>query len=200
MRGVQLAGSVACPKCYRVLPDGMLQGHAEAERCPSCRATLYVRSYPRLQKGFDSASSSTVALSGEGDAVCRFYPELKAEAVCEECGCFLSKKAAIVWSGRDLCMPCLHLLRETKGKDEFLAKRTLYDNTALALILFLSPLSLFTAPVALYYLIRYRKASRGIVPRGKFRWWLAMVLSVGAALGWLFLLILWIAAIVDSMS
>jgi hypothetical protein len=146
-----------------------------------------------------SGKSGKASMSGEGDAVCRFYPDMKADTICDECGCFLSEKAAAAWGGSTFCLPCLHLLREEKGKDDFLAKRALYDNTALGLVLFLSPLSLFTAPVALYYLIRYRKSSRGIVPRGKFRWILALVLSVGFVSGWLFLLILWISAIGDSL-
>lgn len=194
---------VHCPKCHRVLSDEWLQENSRQAPCPACKAFIYIKSYPRLRVAPDSLkdqAASVQALSGEGDAVCRFYPDLKAEAVCDECGCFLSKKAALSWGGRDLCMPCLHTLREGKGKDEFLAKRVLYDNTALALILFLSPFSLFTAPMALYYLIRYRKSSRGIVPRSKFRWWLAMILSIVFSLGWLVLLVLWMAAIVDSIA
>lgn len=197
---MQTLAHVACPKCHRALADEILQDHAEPLACPFCDSSLYARVYPRLRKQSGGRANPAAALSGDGDAVCRFYPELKAETVCDECGCFLSQKAAVSWGGRDLCMPCLHVLRETKGKDEFLAKRTLYDNTALGLILFLSPLSLFTAPIALYYLIRYRNSSRGIVPRTKFRWWLALILSVGFALAWLFLLVLWIAAIVDSVA
>ncbi|MFK5921324.1 MAG: hypothetical protein QM496_04050 [Verrucomicrobiota bacterium] len=194
---------VNCPKCYWRVPDEWMQQHSDQASCPACRASLFIKSYARLRADPDSLRESPIsvqALSGEGDAVCRFYPDLKAEAVCDECGCFLSKKAALSWGGRDLCMPCLHTLREGKGKDEFLAKRVLYDNSALALILFLSPFSLFTAPMALYYLIRYRKSSRGIVPRSAFRWWLAMILSIAFSLGWLALLVLWVAAIVDSIG
>jgi len=198
---METEASVTCPKCLGLLPDGVLQDRSEPSLCPSCRAPVYARAYPLLRAGSDAgAHSGKGSISGEGDAVCRFYPEQKAETVCDECGCFLSEKAAVSWGGRNFCLPCLHSLREKKGQDEFLARRTLYDNTALGLILFLSPLSLFTAPVALYYLIRYRNSSRGIVPRGKFRWWAALILAFGFALGWLFLLILWIAAIVDSIA
>ena len=200
---METAVSVICPKCHTALPDDVLQRRSDTDSasCPACRAPVYVSIYPRLRTGVDlNKGAANSHLSGEGDAVCRFYPELKAETVCDECGCFLSEKAAVTWSGRSFCMPCLHSLRENKGQDEFLAKRTLYDNTALGLVLFLSPLSLFTAPVALYYLIRYRNSSRGMVPRGKFRWFLALILSIGFVLGWLFLLVLWIAAIADSFK
>ena len=137
---------------------------------------------------------------GEGDAVCQFYPELQAEAICDECGCLLSRKAAVDWGGRTFCLPCLHSLREGKQTDDFLARRTLYDNVALGLVLFLAPLSIITGPLAFYYVLRYRDASRGLVPRSRFRWWLALVLSVALTIGWVFLFILWIAMIVRAVS
>lgn len=188
---------VTCPKCHSVLP---LDGESDLATCPACRAPVYAKIYPRLRTGELSGKAvGTSGMSEEGDAVCSFYPELKAETVCEECGCLLSEKASVIWTGNSYCMPCLHLMREQKGKDGFLSKRILYDNTALGLVLFLSPLSLFTAPLALYYLVRYRNSSRGIVPRGKARWVLALILSVGFMLGWLVLLLLWVSAITDSI-
>lgn len=197
---MEATAKVACPRCYRALPDDLLRNRSQGGACPNCRATVLVHAYPRLWKRFDSGGDpGSGAVSEDGDAVCRFYPELKAETICEECGCLLSAQAAVNWGGRSYCLPCLHSLREEKGENEFLAKRIIYDNSALGLVLFLAPLSLFTAPMALYYLIRYRDASRGMVPRGKFRWWAALVLSVGFSLGWLFVVVLWIAAIVESL-
>lgn len=199
---MEAVAKVTCPKCRAVLPDELLQKSSVSEQssCPACRAPVHAWEFPRLRSGdISNEETGLNNVSEEGDAVCHFYPELKAETVCDECGCFMSSKASVTWGARVLCLPCLHQLREKKGNDEFLAKRTLYDNTALGLVLFLSPLSLFTAPMALYYLIRYRNSSRGLVPRGRARWVLAMILSLGFMLGWLLLLVLWIAAIVDSL-
>lgn len=199
---MEAVAQVNCPKCRSVLPDDVLQYHSDSDlaSCPACRATVYAKVYPRLHvESIPKKDSGLNGVSEEGDAVCSFYPDLKAEAVCEECGCLLSEKASVIWSGNSFCMPCLHSLREKKGSDAFLSKRTLYDNSALGLVLFLAPLSLFTAPMALYYLIRYRNSSRGIVPRGKGRWVLAMILSAGIMMGWLFLLVLWLATATDSV-
>ena len=193
---------VNCPKCHSVLPYEVLVSSSASELfpCPACRAPVYAKVYPRLVSGGISGKEvGKRGASEEGDAVCSFYPELKAETVCEECGCLLSEKASVIWSGNNFCMPCLHLLREKKEKDGFLSKRTIYDNLALGLVLFLAPLSLFTAPMALYYLIRYRNSSRGIVPRGKARWVLALILCVGVMLVWLILLVLWLSAVTDSI-
>lgn len=193
---------VNCPKCHSVLPYEVLQTPSASDlvSCPACRAPVYAKLYPRLVSGgILGRGVGKIGVSEEGDAVCSFYPELKAETFCEECGCLLSEKASVLWAGNNFCMPCLHLLREKKGKDGFLSKRKIYDNLALGLVLFLAPLSLFTAPMALYYLIRYRNYSRGIVPRGKARWVFALILSVGVMFLWLILLVLWLSAVTDSI-
>ena len=68
---------------------------------------------------------------------------------------------------------------------------TLYDNVALSLLIlpFLTLiygffLVMFTAPVALYLVVRHRNASRGIVPRGRWRLVLAGALSIFVVLAW----------------
>ena len=144
--------------------------------------------------------ASSARLAQEGEAVCHFYPELQAQAVCEECGCFLSEKAAVAWGDRTLCLPCLHLLRESRNRDDFSARRTLVDNVGLGLILFLLPLTLFTGPIALVYLLRNRQAPGSLIPRGRFRWRLAVALAVVSSLAWLVLIALWILSIVSAVT
>lgn len=194
------APAIHCPKCLAAIP--LAGGRATVEMsCPACRTALTVLPFPRLTAGTgDPGKADDNKFSGEGDAVCHFYPELQAETICGECGCFLSRKAAVDWGGRTLCLPCLHSLREGKKADEFLARRTIYDNVALGLTIFLAPLSFITGPLAFYYVVRYRDASRGLAPRSRFRWWLALVLSVALTCGWVFLVVLWIAMIVRAAS
>lgn len=47
--------------------------------------------------------------------------------------------------------------------------------------------SLFTAPVALYYVIRYWKQPQGVLPRTRVRFVLAAVIAVAQLLGWVVL-------------
>ena len=138
--------------------------------------------------------------ANDGEAVCQFYPELQADTVCDECGCFMSQKAAVTWSGRNLCLPCLHQLREAKSSDAFAAKRTLHDNVGLGLVVFLLPLTLITGPIALFYLIRHRKAPGSLVPRSRLRWRLALSLAAATTVGWIFLFIVWISMIVRAIT
>jgi hypothetical protein len=39
-----------------------------------------------------------------------------------------------------------------------------------------------------------------MVPRSSFRWWLALVLSIGLLGGWVFLFVVWVAMIVRAMG
>jgi hypothetical protein len=153
--------------------------------------------FPRLHSQ-PSAPLSPPAL--DGGAVCAFFPSLRAVKVCDECGCLLSEKASVSWSGGDYCLPCLHRLREERREGSFIARTSLHDHRALALVTLLAPFTLFTAPLALFILLRYRKDRASFSPRSRVRWHLAMVLSllwIGlwtallAVLAWLF---------VDSIS
>ncbi len=199
------AVGLSCPHCRNPIPVALQTAEASPVACPTCRKTSTVRVFPRLHVA-DAPKSVQGTLSAEGDATCSFYPELKAEHVCDECGCFMSEKAAVNWGGKTLCLPCLHTLREKKGKGGYRASVRLYDNMALGLIvpfLLLFPLAFFTiltAPVALYYVIRYRKSSRGIVPRSSFRWWLALLLSLAVNGVWLFLIISWIGLLIENIT
>ena len=140
--------------------------------------------------------------AGEADARCRYLSELKAETVCEGCGALLSQPAAISWAEKFWCLPCVHRLRRDEKGDGsgFVAERKIYDNLALMMVTLLLPLSLLTAPVALYFLVRYRKAPRGLVPRSSLRWWLALIFSMLSLAVWLGLLALSISIMVRSLT
>lgn len=143
------------------------------------------------------------SIAAEADARCRYLPELKAETVCDSCGALLSQKAAAHWGEKVYCLPCVHRLRDSGAVDEgggLLGRLTIYDNLALLLVTLLTPLSLLTAPVALYLLIRYRKAPRGLLPRSSGRWWLALGLSLISLLLWLGFLGIGLSVMIDSLT
>lgn len=191
------AAILQCPRCRSQLNVGEEIEHLD-ESCPVCKSEMKLFVFPRL---FRAPTSSTAGkLSVDGDATCTFYPELKAEKVCDACGCFMSEKAAVRWSGGDYCLPCIHRLREEERSAGFLAKTKRYDYRALALVWLLAPFSLFTAPVAIYLLLRYRKSNVTFVPGGKAVWWVAMISSILMLLGWAFLIVIWVSLIVDGLS
>lgn len=109
-----------------------------------------------------------------------------------------------IWSGEHLCLNCIHDRREVRREEGFVSRRFIYDNAALAIlafpIIFFYPffwMGVFTGPMAVYYLVRHRKASRGFVPRSAFRTVAAWILSVATIAGTLGTIALLIYAIFE---
>ena len=184
-----------CPICAAPIDAG-----AALAECRGCRVKLELSVAPMARSRSEAIAGSIAA---EDDARCRFLPELKAETVCDSCGALLSEKAAAHWGAKVFCLPCVHRVRARDAVDKgqgLLGRLKIYDNLALLLVTLLAPLSLLTAPVALYLLIRYRRAPRGLVPRTAGRWWLALVLSLISLSVWLGFLGIGLSVMIDSLT
>lgn len=186
-----------CPSCRSQLSVQSEVGHLD-ENCPVCRAEINLSVFPRLYR--EPVDKSVPKLADGSQAKCNFYPELAAEKVCDECGCFLSEKASVRWGNLDLCLPCLHRLREEKKSSTFVARSTLHDNRALALVTLLAPFTLFTAPVAVFLLLKNRKNLSSFAPRGRTRWWVAMTLSILWIIVWTVLIVVWSSLILEDFT
>lgn len=186
-----------CPGCRSRLKVGREISFFE-EECPVCRREVSVTVFPRMFREWAVAEAGAPA--AEGEASCSFFPGERAEKVCDECGCFLSERAAVVWAGRDLCLPCVHRLREVEKDSGFIGRTRLQDKRALALVTWLAPLSLFTAPLALYLLLRYRGRPEGFAPRSRLTWWIAFGLAITWLIVWLVLIVVWVSLVLDGFS
>lgn len=186
-----------CPACRSPLKVGRPVSSLE-EDCPVCRARVHVTTFPRLYGDFVRTEED--APSAEGEATCSFFSGLRAQNICDECGAFLSHRASTRWGDRILCLPCLHRLREVEKSPDFIAKTKLYDRRALFLVTWMAPLTLFTAPLALFLLARHRGKAEGFVPRGSATWWIALILALGWLAAWLVLIVIWISLVRDSFT
>lgn len=191
------AAVLQCPACRSPLKVGRQVDRLE-ERCPVCRAEVHLTLYPRLFG--DRPGIAEDAPAAEGEATCSFFPDRRAEKVCDECGCFLSHRAAVDWGGRDLCLPCVHRLRELDRSSDYLGRTKLNDRRALFLVTLLAPFSLFTAPIALVLLFRHRGKPEGFLPRSSAVWWIALVLAIACLVGWIALLVVWISLVMSDFS
>lgn len=191
------AAVLQCPACRSPLKVARPVDLVE-ENCPVCRAPVHLTMYPRLFG--ERLADGEDAPVAEGEASCSFFRELRAERVCDECGCFLSHRAAVDWGGRDLCLPCVHRLREVERSSEYLGRTKLNDRRALFLVTLLAPFSLFTAPIALVLLFRHRGKPEGFVPRGNLIWWLALILSIGCLIAWIVLFVVWISLVKNDFT
>ncbi|MDF1657080.1 MAG: hypothetical protein P1U58_05675 [Verrucomicrobiales bacterium] len=186
-----------CPICRNVLSVNR-EVMALEDECPVCRSAVDIRAFPRLFR--EPIKRLETKVADESESACTFFPDLKAEKVCDACGCLMSLKATVLWGGDEVCMPCLHRLREEDKSLKFLPKANLNDNRALVLVTLLAPLSLITAPLALVLFFRHRKEQNSIFPRGRWRWWLALVLAMISILAWTSILIAWASLILEELS
>ena len=189
--------TLQCPTCRNNLSVDQSTDRV-SEDCPVCRSEVRMTMFPRFYRDPPRQIDSTLA--SDDEAVCSFYPELRAEKVCDACGCLMSQKASVKWGDKDYCLPCLYRLREEKKDAAFVARARLYDNRALALVAWFAPLSLLTAPVALFLLLRHRKGNQSFVPRSAARWWLAFLLTVGWLIFWGVMLVIWLSLILEEFS
>jgi hypothetical protein len=152
--------------------------------CPNCGQGNGAAVFPASNEVPRSAPPPLPGDSpDEGEAVCFYSPNRRATTSCDHCGVLISEPWAAAWGNETVCLKCLEHLREEKKDERFISGRTLWDN--IALMLALVPLTFFfwwaafvTAPAALILAIRHWNSSRGLVPRGRTRLVLAILLSL----------------------
>ena len=176
-----------CSKC-----GGSLSANhwntADLTICPACKTKLQIFVFPSLFRKIEGAQAGEI-VSGEQEASCFYHPQKKAVVPCDGCGAFLCALCDVPFDNQHLCPRCLEKGKE-KGKFKKLEnQRVLYDDIAVTLAIF--PMILFwltclTAPATLFVAIRYWKAPSSVIPRGKFRMILAMVIASLQILGWIF--------------
>lgn len=168
------------------LPEVGVAGvdHANV-RCRNCSRVTTLSILPALTA---SAMPVPPPLAGEdapgpGEAACFYNPSRRATQECSHCGVLISDPWAARWGGQTVCLKCLEHLR-SKGKDSrFEGSRMLWDN--LALVLALVPFTFIlwwaffiTAPAAIFISLYHWNSPRSMVPRGRWRLVLALILSL----------------------
>jgi hypothetical protein len=186
------APSLQCPRCQALLPDN-LANQPDLSPCPACGTEVQIAVFPAI---FQTARTGTEAenILIEGESGCFYHPQKRANATCDLCGRFLCALCDCEWQGRHLCPPCLETGR-TKGKVQTLEqRRTLYDQIALSLAIL--PLitiigfflTIVTAPLVLFIVIRYWKRPGSMVQRSRIRFVIAFVLAVLQIAAWCLIL------------
>jgi hypothetical protein len=171
---------VKCSKCQAILfPEPFNTG--EFSPCPSCGARLAVEVFPAILQT-PAAATAAEPLLVEGQSSCFYHPEKKAAIVCDACGRFLCGLCDLELNGRHVCPVCLETGRKKSKYKDLENTRVLWDHLALHTavippLLCLSP-GLIGAPVALYLVLRYRKAPCSITGKSNLAFIVAGVLAV----------------------
>jgi len=158
--------------------DSVLNG----EVCPRCKSHLWIEVFPAFFRETASSQSAEIALM-DGESTCFYHAAKRAVLPCHSCGRFLCALCDCELNGEHFCPACLEV-GKTKGKSKNLEnRRTRYDSMAfwVAILPIITIafwfLTIFTAPFALFMVIRYWNAPLSIVRHSKIRFVLAAVIA-----------------------
>jgi hypothetical protein len=150
----------------------------------SCRERVIARIFPAMKAVKTAAAPA--GLGAEGDAACYYHAANEAVVACDVCGRFLCALCELDLDGRRLCPACLERGLKVEKTASLEARRTQYDSMALHLLtwpLLTCWLPVFTAPAALFVVLRHWKTRMSILPRTRFRLWIALLLGVAEIVG-----------------
>lgn len=179
---------VSCTKCNTPLPESFLNSPT-LNACIGCGARVKAEIFPALFKRIEAGLWGETILV-ESEASCFYHPQKRASIPCEGCGRFLCALCDVELNGQHLCPACLETGR-AKGKLTHLeTSRVLYDSAALStaiLPLLIWPVTMMTAPVAIYFAVLSWRRPSSILPRTKIRSYLAILIAVLQIAGWIWL-------------
>lgn len=177
--------ALVCPKCRIPLP-GELFNSPGMSNCYNCDTPLQIHAFPALFRKLMPGSGGE-NLMQEGEATCFYHPQKKAVIPCGACGRFLCGLCDMDLGDRHMCPQCASSGAK-KGKVKDLQnRRELYDSVAL--LIALAPILVFyltfiTAPISLYYSIKYWNTPISVVPRTKIRFVIAIIVASLQLIGW----------------
>jgi uncharacterized paraquat-inducible protein A len=187
--------TLACPRCRTALLAGDFSPGHDTE-CPQCRGVLRAAVFPAFSGAAAGAAPDRAAAAAEGEAVCFFHPENRAERTCDRCGRFLCQVCDLPVGARRLCPACLGAVLASEKDSELVTWRFLWSDTALLLGLvplvfgiLIWPFLILTGIAAVVLGIHARRRP-GSVPRGPRRW--AAVLGL---LGGLLQVLIWVGVL-----
>ncbi len=174
-----------CPACAAPLPPEAYNAPAPAA-CARCGCRRQVAVFP-AQFADRRPAHATGAPAAEGDAACFHHPGKRAVTACDACGRFLCALCDVPLGSRHLCVACIESGARKGRHDTLMQAATQHDNVALGLALLPLPLvfpTLFTAPLSLYYVVRYWNVPLSLLPRGRTRFGVAAALSLAQVAAW----------------
>jgi hypothetical protein len=170
--------TIQCSACQWPLPSSMPFGD-DWLFCPACGRRMLAKLFPALVQGRTAGTVETLTETSE--ASCFFHEQNRASRPCDQCGRFLCSLCELEVSGRILCPTCLDDNLRGRKVEELESGRTMHDSIALSLaiipMLFFWPV-LLTAPLTLYWIVRYWRSPRSIVGRTRVRYYLAALIAL----------------------
>lgn len=176
---------VPCPRCQTLLP---LANPADREGtlCPGCQERFYFQFFPALLAAH-AATPGHEKITGT-ESNCFYHAGKIAVRSCDYCGRLLCGLCAITVADQQICPTCLARGKEAKASDSELRSHTMPDAVALSLAILptlLWPVTVISAPLTFVHIFKNYRKFHGIVPRNRWRYWLAGVVATGQIALWL---------------
>ena len=182
---------IACGKCRSSLGARVFNTYRPIF-CPHCGVPMRADAFPALVKESKEFNPEDSLVFGE-EAGCFYHPQRKARVHCSSCGRYLCSLCNIEFDGGHICPACLEKGRKERKIKNLENRRVMYDQVALSLAvlpLFFFYITIITAPLVIYMVIRYWKAPSSLLgQRTKVRFIIAFLLAGLELVGWTFLII-----------
>jgi len=173
----------ACVKCSNSINFSVISKGIPFQ-CGRCGNLQYTAVFPAVFQEAEKGNSPEKLLIDE-HATCFFHSDKVASVLCDECGIFLCDLCDLFIDGKHFCPRCL---KSNKGKIASLQNRTiLYDSIMLLLALLpllIIYLTIITAPVTIIGSIYFWNKVHTPYKRGKWRFILAIIISLVELFGW----------------
>lgn len=174
---------VICPKCKTML---VLEGDQASHQlvCRYCQSKLFFNVYPAITVEAEQGKEAEKVVLDE-DASCFFHEDKLAVVTCDQCGAYLCNLCDIPVEGNHYCSTCFKKAKE--GFASMKNRTILYDDLCLfvALISFVMwPVTLITAPAVFIASIVFWKKVETPYPRWRWRFVMAMFVSLLTMIGW----------------
>ena len=189
------AVALSCPRCMAPLTS-TAPVTGERPQCPRCLSVFEIEIFPAFFRSPAAVQEAERVLI-EGESTCFNHADKKAILPCHSCGRFLCALCDCEVKGEHFCPSCLEA-GASKGKIKSLEnRRTRHDSIALALAL--APMLFFyitlvTAPVTLYVVIKYWNTPLSVVRRTRVRFVVAAIVAVLQIVGWIAIILFLIVA------
>lgn len=184
---------IVCTRCNTVIDERHY--NQRLVKCLRCGDELRVDVFPAFFRSSTGSAAGGELL--EGESSCFFHPRKKAELACGNCGRLICSLCEIELAGQRLCPTCVESGKR-KGRITALENhRVLYDNIVLDLALLpllIFWLTLLTAPLAWFFLIKYWRTPCSILPRTRIRFVVGGLLATAQIVGWILLFVYLISA------
>jgi hypothetical protein len=167
-----------CTLCNTPLGSGAVNTNSLAA-CGGCGSRIRADIYPALTRPLPLGQTAA-AVQLDKEAGCFYHPLKKAVVPCTMCGRFLCALCDLPLNNQHLCPACLERGRIKRNFKNLENHRTCYDTIALLLVTvscIFYWVTILTAPIAIYLVVRHWNSPSSIIPRTKIRFILAFILA-----------------------